>query len=124
VFDRNPSNDQPGFYVFLNTGNGFDSGKQWQGRFFQLPSPPRLACHCLPLTPNDNAINYIYNEDKTKGEYTLQRINYGNNSVRLTYADRNDTHTSYLILKAPVVEPTKAEVSIMGNDSESVVLKA
>ncbi|VVH60065.1 Rhs family protein, partial [uncultured Gammaproteobacteria bacterium] len=30
VFDRNPSNDQPGFYVFLNTGNGFDSGKQWQ----------------------------------------------------------------------------------------------
>jgi hypothetical protein len=28
------------------------------------------------------------------------------------------------ILKAPVVEPTKAEVSIMGNDSESVVLKA
>jgi hypothetical protein len=34
--------------------------------------------------------------DKTKGEYTLQRINYGNNSVRLTYADRSDTHTSYL----------------------------
>ncbi|VVM28572.1 hypothetical protein BSPWISOXPB_7294 [uncultured Gammaproteobacteria bacterium] len=30
VFDRNPSNDQQGFYVFLNTGNGFDSGKQWQ----------------------------------------------------------------------------------------------
>ncbi|VVM19210.1 hypothetical protein BSPWISOXPB_8556 [uncultured Gammaproteobacteria bacterium] len=30
MFDRNPSNHQPGFYVFLNTGNGFDSGKQWQ----------------------------------------------------------------------------------------------
>ena len=30
VFDRNPSNDQQGFYVFLNTGNGFDSGRQWQ----------------------------------------------------------------------------------------------
>jgi hypothetical protein len=30
VFARNPSNEQPGFYVFLNTGNGFDSGKQWQ----------------------------------------------------------------------------------------------
>jgi hypothetical protein len=30
VFDKNPSNDQPGFYVFLNTGNGFDLGKQWQ----------------------------------------------------------------------------------------------
>jgi hypothetical protein len=45
---------------------------------------------------SNNAINYIYNEDNTKGEYTLQRINYGNNSVRLTYADRNDTHTSYL----------------------------
>jgi hypothetical protein len=27
-------------------------------------------------------------------------------------------------LWAPVVEPTKTEVSIMGNDSESVVLKA
>jgi hypothetical protein len=45
---------------------------------------------------SNNAINYIYNEDNTKGEYTLQRINYGNSSVRLTYADRNDTHTSYL----------------------------
>jgi hypothetical protein len=30
VFNKNPSNDQLGFYVFLNTGNGFDSGKQWQ----------------------------------------------------------------------------------------------
>jgi hypothetical protein len=45
---------------------------------------------------SNNTISYIYNEDNTKGEYTLQRINYGNNSVRLTYADRNDTHTSYL----------------------------
>jgi hypothetical protein len=45
---------------------------------------------------SNNAINYIYNEDKARGEYILQRINYGNNSVRLTYADRNDTHTSYL----------------------------
>jgi hypothetical protein len=30
VFDVNPSDNQPGLYVFLNTGNGFDSGKQWQ----------------------------------------------------------------------------------------------
>jgi hypothetical protein len=30
---------------------------------------------------SNNAINYIYNEDNTKGEYTLQRINYGNNSA-------------------------------------------
>jgi hypothetical protein len=30
VFDRNPKNEQPGFYVYLNTGHGFDSGKQWQ----------------------------------------------------------------------------------------------
>ena len=30
VFDRNPSNDQQGLYVFLNIGNGFDSGRQWQ----------------------------------------------------------------------------------------------
>jgi hypothetical protein len=63
VFDQNP-NALPGFFVYLNTGNGFDSGKQWQsslggdynwknhptcvGRFFQLS--PRLACHCLPLS--------------------------------------------------------------------------
>jgi hypothetical protein len=40
---------------------------------------------------SNNAINYIYNEDKARSKYTLQRINYGNNSVRLTYADRNDT---------------------------------
>jgi hypothetical protein len=30
VFDRNPSNDQEGIYVYLNTGSGFDSGQQWQ----------------------------------------------------------------------------------------------
>jgi hypothetical protein len=38
---------------------------------------------------------YKYNEDNDKGEYTLQRINYAGNSVRLTYEDRDDTHTSY-----------------------------
>ncbi|WP_244610283.1 VCBS repeat-containing protein, partial [Bathymodiolus heckerae thiotrophic gill symbiont] len=43
----------------------------------------------------NNTINYIYNEDNANGEYTLSRINYTNNSVRLTYEDRNDTHTSY-----------------------------
>jgi hypothetical protein len=59
VFDRNPSNYQPGFYVFLNTGNGFDSGKQWQSNLggdenwknrtsYQFSSPPKLLCHCLP----------------------------------------------------------------------------
>jgi hypothetical protein len=31
VFDHNPeADDQPGFFVYLNTGDGFDSGKQWQ----------------------------------------------------------------------------------------------
>jgi hypothetical protein len=31
VFDHNPeAHDQPGFFVYLNTGNGFDNGKQWQ----------------------------------------------------------------------------------------------
>jgi hypothetical protein len=30
VFDRNPTNDQQGLYVYLNTGHSFDSGKQWQ----------------------------------------------------------------------------------------------
>jgi hypothetical protein len=31
VFDRNPEvDDQPGLFVYLNTGNGFDNGKQWQ----------------------------------------------------------------------------------------------
>ncbi|VVM27924.1 hypothetical protein BSPWISOXPB_8842 [uncultured Gammaproteobacteria bacterium] len=24
------SDDQPGLFVYLNTGNGFDNGKQWQ----------------------------------------------------------------------------------------------
>ncbi|CAB5502423.1 hypothetical protein AZO1586R_1428 [Bathymodiolus azoricus thioautotrophic gill symbiont] len=43
----------------------------------------------------NNSINYVYNEDNDKGEYTLQRINYAGNSVRLTYEDRDDTHTSY-----------------------------
>jgi hypothetical protein len=30
VFDRNPKTNQTGLFVYLNTGNGFDSGKQWQ----------------------------------------------------------------------------------------------
>jgi hypothetical protein len=31
VFDHNPeADDQPGFFVYLNTGDGFDLGKQWQ----------------------------------------------------------------------------------------------
>jgi hypothetical protein len=33
--------------------------------------------------------------DNDKGEYTLQRINYAGNSVRLTYEDRDDAYTSY-----------------------------
>ncbi|VVM19209.1 hypothetical protein BSPWISOXPB_8555 [uncultured Gammaproteobacteria bacterium] len=30
VFDRNPKTDQTGLFVYLNTGDGFDNGKQWQ----------------------------------------------------------------------------------------------
>jgi hypothetical protein len=30
VFDRNPKTDQQGLFVYLNTGDGFDNGKQWQ----------------------------------------------------------------------------------------------
>jgi hypothetical protein len=28
VFDRNPKTDQQGLFVYLNTGDGFDNGKQ------------------------------------------------------------------------------------------------
>jgi hypothetical protein len=27
---RNPKTDQQGLFVYLNTGDGFDNGKQWQ----------------------------------------------------------------------------------------------
>jgi hypothetical protein len=31
VFDHNPeADDQLGFFVYLNTGDGFDNGTQWQ----------------------------------------------------------------------------------------------
>jgi hypothetical protein len=30
VFDRNPKTNQTGLFVYLNTGDGFDNGKQWQ----------------------------------------------------------------------------------------------
>ncbi|WP_281064617.1 hypothetical protein [Abyssogena phaseoliformis symbiont] len=30
----------------------------------------------------NNAVNYVYDEDNANGEYTLNRINYANNSVR------------------------------------------
>jgi hypothetical protein len=47
------------------------------------------------LSFTNNAINYIYNEDNVNGEYTLSRINYTDNSVKLTYEDRDDVSTSY-----------------------------
>ncbi|VVM17731.1 hypothetical protein BSPWISOXPB_1176 [uncultured Gammaproteobacteria bacterium] len=72
-------------------GNTDDSKIEAQGK-----SIVRLWAVNKITDASNNAINYIYNEDKARGEYILQRINYGNNSVRLTYADRNDTHTSYL----------------------------
>ncbi|VVH50865.1 hypothetical protein BPUTSESOX_1104 [uncultured Gammaproteobacteria bacterium] len=72
-------------------GNTDDSKIEAQGK-----SIVRLWAVNKITDATNNAINYVYDEDKTKGEYTLQRINYGNNSVRLTYADRSDTHTSYL----------------------------
>jgi hypothetical protein len=28
-------------------------------------------------------MNYVYNEDNDKGEYTLQRINYAGNSAKV-----------------------------------------
>jgi hypothetical protein len=30
VFAKNPKTDQQGLFVYLNTGDGFDNGKQWQ----------------------------------------------------------------------------------------------
>ena len=33
IFDRNPNNESRGFYVMLNTGNGFDKGKFWINSF-------------------------------------------------------------------------------------------
>jgi hypothetical protein len=33
--DRNPKTNQTGLFVYLNTGNGFDNGKQWQSNLGQ-----------------------------------------------------------------------------------------
>ncbi|MCP3926675.1 MAG: hypothetical protein GY714_29290 [Desulfobacterales bacterium] len=41
------------------------------------------------------SVNYIYNEDNTTGEHSLSKIEYGNNSVELTYEDRNDKKKFY-----------------------------
>jgi hypothetical protein len=56
VFDQNPKTGQAGFFVYLNTGNGFDSGKQWQsnlggpGNWKNSPTHENGLCHCLPLS--------------------------------------------------------------------------
>jgi hypothetical protein len=51
VFDSNPKTDQQGLFVYLNTGDGFDNGKQWQANLGDnWKNLPRLACHCLPLS--------------------------------------------------------------------------
>jgi hypothetical protein len=39
VFDRNPKTDQQGLFVYLNTGDGFDNGKQWQANLGGGESP-------------------------------------------------------------------------------------
>jgi hypothetical protein len=36
VFDINPKTDQKGLFAYLNTGNGFDNGKQWQSNLVSL----------------------------------------------------------------------------------------
>jgi hypothetical protein len=41
VFDHNPeADDQPGFFVYLNTGDGFDNGKQWQSNLAESKPLP------------------------------------------------------------------------------------
>jgi hypothetical protein len=98
VFDRNPKTNQTGLFVYLNTGNGFDSGKQWQSNlggpgnwknrpthengehsmlmFFQLS--PRLACHCLPLTPNDASLlfhlNFVFGRQRPLFIFIMKTI--------------------------------------------------
>jgi hypothetical protein len=52
-------------------GNTDDSKIEAQGK-----SIVRLWAVNKITDASNNAINYIYNEDNTKGEYTLQRINY------------------------------------------------
>jgi hypothetical protein len=36
VFDHNPETDQKGLFAYLNTGDGFDNGKQWQANLGNL----------------------------------------------------------------------------------------
>jgi hypothetical protein len=67
VFDRNPKTEQQGLFVYLNTGDGFDNGKQWQanlggdsnwknhpthinGKYSMLIDINGSVCHCLPLS--------------------------------------------------------------------------
>jgi hypothetical protein len=39
IADRNPKTDQQGLFVYLNTGDGFDNGKQWQANLGGDESP-------------------------------------------------------------------------------------
>jgi hypothetical protein len=66
----------------FENGNTDDSKIEAQGK-----SIVRLWAVNKITDASNNAINYIYNEDNTKGEYTLQRINYGNNSGWFYYND-------------------------------------
>jgi hypothetical protein len=47
LFDRNPTNDQQGLYVYLNTGHSFDSGKQWQTHQSQIAIVYHYQSHDL-----------------------------------------------------------------------------
>jgi hypothetical protein len=51
VFARNPSNEQPGFYVFLNTGPGWSSASGlWSNTRSGKPSPLRsISLECSPF---------------------------------------------------------------------------
>jgi hypothetical protein len=58
----------------------------------------------------ETTVNYIYNEDTSNGEHYLSKIEYANNSVELTYEDRNDR--KYLYQAGSKISITKRLKSI------------
>ncbi|SMN00333.1 Rhs family protein [uncultured Candidatus Thioglobus sp.] len=71
-------------------GNTNDSKIEAQGK-----NVVRLWAVNKITDASNNTINYVYDENDTEGEYSLNRIDYANNSIQFTYEDRDDTHSAY-----------------------------
>ena len=118
VFDRDPENQQGGFYVMLNTGNDFDEGSYWGWRKanssdWRNRPTHRNGKHSMLMDMNGDGLpDRVFDRDPDNqqgGFYVMlntgKRISltsiHNQNKIKVNYATLNNTSkTSYTKTKS------------------------